>query len=88
VLGANVRDIVRLFSFDFIKLIVIAFVISIPLSYYGIDLWLQGFANRTSISAGPFILAGVLSIGIAMITILFQSVKTGRLNPTDTLRSE
>ena len=88
VLGANVRDIVRLFSFDFIKLIVIAFVISIPLSYYGIDLWLQGFANRTSISAGPFILAGVLSIGIAMITVLFQSVKTGRLNPTDTLRSE
>lgn len=88
VLGAKVRDIIQLFGYDFIKLIVLAFIISIPLSFYGIDLWLQGFANRTSISIWPFVLAGVLAIGIAMLTILFQSVKTGRLNPTDTLRNE
>ncbi|OEK04184.1 FtsX-like permease family protein [Roseivirga misakiensis] len=88
VLGANVQDIIKVFSFDFVKLIILAFFISIPLAFYGVDLWLNGFANRISISISPFILSGVLSIGIAMITILFQCIKTGRINPTDTLRNE
>uniref|UniRef100_UPI00404880F0 FtsX-like permease family protein n=1 Tax=Roseivirga sp. TaxID=1964215 RepID=UPI00404880F0 len=87
-LGATVADIIKLFSFDFVKLIILAFIISIPIAIWGVNAWLQGFANRISLSAGAFVLAGILAIGIAIITILFQSIKTGRLNPVDTLRNE
>lgn len=88
VLGASVSDIVSIFSFDFLKLIGIAFLISIPLAIWGVNSWLQGFADRISLSAGAFILAGVLALMIAFSTILFQSLKAGRLNPVDTLRNE
>ncbi len=88
VLGATVADVVRLFSFDFLKLISIAFLISVPIAIWAVDAWLQGYAERVSLSAGVFVLAGVLAIAIAFLTILFQSLKTGKLNPVDTLRSE
>jgi putative ABC transport system permease protein len=88
VLGATVADIIKLFSFDFVKLIILAFIISIPIAIWGVSAWLQGFADRISLSAGAFVLAGIMAIGIAIITILFQSIKTGRLNPVDTLRNE
>ena len=88
VLGASVGQIVRLFSYDFLKLIGLAFLISVPLALYGVEQWLQSYADRISISAGVFVLAGILAIAIAFFTILFQSVKTGRLNPVDTLRNE
>jgi putative ABC transport system permease protein len=87
-LGATVADIIKLFSFDFVKLIILAFIISIPIAIWGVSAWLQGFADRISLSAGAFVLAGIMAIGIAIITILFQSIKTGRLNPVDTLRNE
>jgi putative ABC transport system permease protein len=88
VLGARVSDIVGLFSFDFLKLIGIAFFISIPLAIWGVNVWLQSFADRISLSVGAFILAGILALTIAFLTILFQSLKAGRLNPVDTLRNE
>ncbi len=88
VLGASVVDIVRVFSYDFMRVIGIAFLISIPLSIWGVNQWLQGFADRISLSVGVFILAGILAIGIAFATILFQSIKTGRLNPVDTIKNE
>lgn len=88
VLGASVSDIVSTFSFDFLKLIGIAFFISIPLAIWGVNAWLQSFADRISLSAGAFILAGILALMIAFSTILFQSLKAGRLNPVDTLRNE
>lgn len=88
VLGASVADVVRLFSFDFLKLISVAFLISVPIAIWAVGAWLQGYAERVSLSAEVFVLAGVLAIAIAFLTILFQSLKTGRLNPVDTLRSE
>jgi putative ABC transport system permease protein len=88
VLGANVQDIVKIFSFDFIKLVAIAFLIAVPISIWGINMWLQGFADRISLSAGVFAIAGILAISIAFVTILFQSLKTGRLNPVDTIKNE
>ncbi len=88
VLGATVRDIVRHFGGGFMKLIILAFLVSIPLAYYGVDLWLDGFANRTSLQVWPFALAGCLAIVIGLGTICFQSIKTARLNPADTLRNE
>lgn len=88
VLGATVGDVVKLFSFDFLKLIGIAFLISVPVAIWAVGAWLQGYAERVSMSAGVFVLAGILAITIAFLTILFQSLKTGKLNPVDTLRSE
>ncbi len=88
VLGASVVDIVSVFSYDFMRIIGIAFLISIPLSIWGVNQWLQGFSDRISLSVGVFILAGVLAIGIAFVTILFQSIKTGKLNPVDTIKNE
>ncbi len=88
VLGASILDIIKVFSVDFLKLVGLAFLISVPLTFFGVDAWLQGYADRISITAGAFILAGVLAIVIAFVTILFQSIKTGRLNPVDTIKSE
>ena len=88
VLGASVADIVRIFGADFLKLIGLAFLISVPLAGIGVGQWLQSYSYRISLSAEVFLLAGVLAICIAMATILFQSIKSGRLNPIDTLRSE
>lgn len=88
VLGATVNDVVRHFSFDFLRLIVIAFLISVPLSVWGVNAWLQSYADRISLRVDVFILAGILALAIAFFTILFQSLKTGKLNPVDTLRSE
>lgn len=88
VLGATVKDIIGHFGVGFLKLIVIAFLVSIPIAYYGVDLWLDGFANRASLEVWPFALAGCLAIVIGLGTICFQSIKTARLNPADTLRNE
>ncbi len=88
VLGARVGDVVKLFSFDFLKLISVAFLISVPLAIWAVGAWLQGYAERISMSVSVFVLAGVLAIAIAFLTILYQSLKTGQLNPVDTLRSE
>ena len=88
VLGASVMDIVRIFGNDFMRLIGLAFIISIPLAWFGVSEWLQGYSYRISLNAGVFVLAGILAIAIASFTILFQSLKAGRLNPVDTLRSQ
>ena len=87
-LGASVADIVKIFGADFLRLIGMAFIISVPLAWYGVSQWLQGYSYRIDLSMEVFLLAGVLAILIAMGTILFQSLKSGRLNPIDTLRSE
>ncbi len=88
VLGADITDIVRHFGGGFLKLICIAFFVSIPIAYYGVELWLGGFANSTSLTPWPFLTAGILAIIIGLGTICFQSIKTARLNPADTLRNE
>lgn len=88
VLGASVRDVMKLFSLDFLRLIAIAFVISVPLAIWGVNAWLQGYADRISLTADVFVISGMMALAIAFFTTLFQSLKTGRLNPVDTLKSE
>lgn len=88
VLGAGVKDIVKNFSFDFIKLILLAFAVSVPLSVYAVNLWLNTYANRIELGVFGFFLAGICSVAIALSTIAFQSLKAGRLNPVETLRNE
>lgn len=88
VLGASVQQIVSLISRDFIVLIVLAFVIAMPLAWFGINQWLQNFAYRTDVSIWTFVLAGGAAIVFALITISFQTIKAAIANPVKSLRSE
>jgi len=88
VLGASVPSLVILLSNDFLKLVLIAIVIASPIAWYGMNNWLQSFAYHTSISPWIFIGAGLLSAGIALMTISFQSIKAALRNPVKSLKSE
>lgn len=88
VLGASVASITALLSQDFLKLVLLAIVIAAPVAYYGMSLWLQDFAYRIHLEWWMFVVAGVLAVGIAFLTISFQSVKAALANPVQSLRSE
>jgi len=89
VLGASVWSIVRLLSKDFLKLVIISFIIAIPIAWYGMSKWwLQAFAYRITLSWWMFALAGLLAILIALFTVSFQSIKAAIANPVKSLKSE
>ena len=88
VLGASVNGIVRLLSKDFVKLVVIAFVLAAPLAWWAMSRWLEDFAFRTPISWWIFLLAGMIALIIALATISFQAVRAALANPVHNLRSE
>jgi len=88
VLGASVGNIVSLLSKDFIKLVIIAFIIASPIAWLIMNRWLQDFAYRTDISAWVFVAAAVLSLLIAFFTISMQSMKSALANPVKSLRTE
>jgi putative ABC transport system permease protein len=88
VLGANVAGIVNLLSIEFIKLVMIALVIAIPIAWYSMDKWLGDFAYQTTISWWIFGLAGGLSVLIAFSTISYQAIKAAMANPVKSLRTE
>jgi putative ABC transport system permease protein len=87
-LGASVTNVVGLLSKDFLKLVVIALVISIPIAWYGMNKWLQDFHYRINIQWWIFVLAGVLALLIAFVTISFQTIRAARANPVKSLRTE
>jgi len=88
ILGASVSGIVNLLSTEFIKLVVIAFVIATPIAWFSMNKWLQGFAYRTNISWWIFALSAFLSVFIAFATISFQAIKAAIANPVKSLRAE
>ncbi|MBO0935831.1 ABC transporter permease [Fibrella sp. HMF5335] len=88
VLGASVGSIVTLLSKDFLKLVVIAIVIASPIAWWAMDKWLQDFAYKISIEWWVFALAGLLAIGVALLTVGFQSVRAALLSPVNSLRNE
>jgi len=88
VLGASVTSVVALLSKDFLKPVLVALLIALPLAWYGMNRWLQDFAYRITIPWWVFALAGLLSVGIALLTVSFQSVKAALANPIKSLRSE
>jgi len=83
-----VPGIVQLLSKDFLKLILIAFVIAIPVALYFMQRWLEGFAYRVQVSWWIFLVAGAIAFFIAIITISFQSIKAAIANPVKSLRTE
>ncbi|HEY4205972.1 MAG TPA: FtsX-like permease family protein, partial [Puia sp.] len=88
VLGATVSGVVLLLSADFLKLILVAVLIAFPLAGWVTSQWLNGFAYRTSIGAGVFVVAGAATLLITMATISFQAVKAALANPVESLKSE
>lgn len=88
ILGASVSNIVILMVKDFIKLVGFAFIIGSPLAYYLMSRWLQNFAYATNVRLDSFLWAGVLALGIALLTVSFQAIKAAIAEPVDSLRYE
>jgi putative ABC transport system permease protein len=88
VLGASMASIVGLLTKEFLSLVVIALVIASPLAYFFMNKWLQDFAYRIDIHWSVFALAGMAAVGVAFLTVSFQSVKAALANPVKSLRSE
>ena len=88
VLGASVFNVWNLLSKDFVMLVVIAFLIAVPLSYYFMHEWLQNYSYRTSLSFWIFLAAGIGALLITMVTVSFQSIKAAVANPVKSLRTE
>lgn len=88
VLGASVSSLFTLLSKDYLILVSVAFVVASPLAYFAMHKWLQNFAYRTDLPWWIFLIAGVLALAIALITVSFQAVRAATANPIRSLRSE
>ena len=88
VLGASVQQVFLIVSKEFLLLVTIAFLISVPVSWWAMSHWLQSFAYRISISAGTFLIAGATVIAVTLLTISFQAIQAAIANPVKSLRTE
>jgi putative ABC transport system permease protein len=88
VLGASVLQIVGLLSKDFLRLVLMAFFMVAPVAWFTMYKWLEDFAYKVAIEWWMFVLAGVLSTSVALLTVSFQSIKAALMNPVRSLRSE
>ncbi|MBJ7879616.1 ABC transporter permease [Gelidibacter salicanalis] len=86
--GATVNEIMLMLNKDFIKWVIIAFIISCPIAYYAMHKWLENFAYKTSLSWWVFALAGVFTLVIALVTVSWQTYRAARRNPVESLRDE
>ena len=88
VLGASVTNITALLSKDFLKLVIISFVIAAPLAWWAMYSWLQNYPYRTDIPVWAFAAAGMISILISLLTVSSQAIKAALRNPVQSLRTE
>jgi len=86
--GAKVSEVMAMLNRDFVKWVAIAFVIATPIAYYAMNKWLESFAYKTELSWWIFALAGMLALGIALLTVSWQSWKSATRNPVEALRYE
>jgi putative ABC transport system permease protein len=88
VLGASLNNIFRLLTGNFVRLVLISFVIAVPVGWYMMHNWLKDYAYRIDITWDVFVLAGILSVVIALLTVSYQSIRAALTNPVNGLRSE
>ena len=86
--GAKISEVMAMLNKDFVKWIAIATVVAVPVAYYAMNKWLEGFAYKTSLSWWIFALAGLLALGITLLTVSWQSWKAATRNPVEALRYE
>ena len=87
-LGASISSIILLLSKDFSKLVLVAFILAVPASWYAINQWLESYAYKTEIGVPVYLLAGGLTLLISFSTMSYQSIRAARGNPVESLRSE
>ena len=88
VMGASTHGIVQLLSLEYLKLIGISFILSIPLAYMLITWWLNNFAYKTNLGIISFLAGGIITIVIAIVSVAYHSVKAAYRNPVEALRYE
>jgi ABC-type antimicrobial peptide transport system permease subunit len=88
VVGASVTKITIMLTSDFLKLVVIAFMIASPIAWYFSQQWLENYPYRIDLNIWLFLIAGIIAIGIAILTISFRTIKAAIQNPVKSLRSE
>jgi putative ABC transport system permease protein len=88
VLGASVNSVLQLVALDFLKLVIMAFFVASPLAWWAMNKWLLNYAYRIELKWWMFVLAGMLALIIALVTISFEAVKAAIANPIKSLRSE
>jgi ABC-type antimicrobial peptide transport system permease subunit len=88
VLGASVADITTLLSKDFLKLVALSLVIASPVAWWLMDSWLKDFEYRIDVPISAFLIAGGLSLLIALLTVSSQAIKAAIANPVKSLRTE
>jgi len=86
--GAKISEVMTMLNRDFVKWVAIAFVLATPIAYFAMNKWLESFAYKTELSWWIFALAGLLALGIALLTVSFQSWKAATRNPVEALRYE
>jgi putative ABC transport system permease protein len=87
-LGATIPGIVRLLSKEFLLLVVIAFLVAVPLAWYGAHRWLENFAYRVDIGWATYFSAGAISILVAFVAVAYHAIKAARANPVESLKYE
>jgi ABC-type antimicrobial peptide transport system permease subunit len=88
VLGASISSIIALLSKDFLVLVLIALCIASPIAWWAMSKWLTGFAYHVNLEWWVFVLAGLMAIGVALLTVSYHSIKAALRNPTESLKSE
>jgi putative ABC transport system permease protein len=88
VMGASTERILLLLSKDFLRLVLLAIVLAVPLAYLGVREWLSGYTFRIGITTGLFVVPAVAVLGVALLTVSFQTWKAARANPANSLRAE
>lgn len=88
VMGASVNQVVFLLNKNFTVLVLIAFAIAVPLGWYAMNGWLSQFPYHIEISIGSFAVAGLLMVTITWVTVAYQSIRAGLMNPVDVLKEE
>jgi putative ABC transport system permease protein len=88
VLGASVTRITTLLSTDFLKLVLISFIVAVPIAWYSMSEWLAGYTYRIEMGIWVFAVAGILTVLIALATVSYQAIKAAVANPVKSLRSE
>ncbi len=86
--GAKISEILILLNRDFVKWVAIAFIIATPIAWYAMHKWLENFAYKTELSWWIFALAGLLALGVALVTVSWQSWRAATRNPVEALRYE